>query len=45
MTFKLGLDMHGVIDDDPVFFAGLSKLKHFLGQYFITEKEKQNENC
>ncbi len=42
---RLGLDVHGVIDDDPVFFADLSRMMFEQGHqmFIVTGREKCKE--
>jgi len=43
--FKLGLDVHGVIDDDPEFFSDLSKTISERGHYIyiVTGREETSD--
>jgi len=45
MTLRLGLDVHGVIDDDPELFSGISSLMHQRGckVYIVTGREISDE--
>jgi len=45
LKIKLGLDVHGVIDEDPVFFSELSQVVHESGGSIIivTGREKDKE--
>lgn len=42
---KLGLDVHGVIDEDPEFFSNLSNVmfKHGNSVFIITGREKDSD--
>ena len=42
---KLGLDVHGVIDDDPDLFADLSRMMFEQGHqvFIVTGREKHKE--
>jgi hypothetical protein len=42
---KLGLDVHGVIDDDPEFFSRFSEITLEQGNevYIITGREKTSD--
>ncbi len=45
LKIKLGLDVHGVIDSDSVFFSELSRVIHERGGYIyiVTGREKDKE--